>query len=137
MQNAEKKSDPIPFVKKNLLLIIAAIINMVMFSGADIDIAHDILILVYFSIPCCELLNTECLTVELTVELSTGGSGARGFWQGLTLTLHGVSIEFDERGKVLGFEILNASRRFKPVFQNFRNASKLSAMPMPISAVVS
>jgi uncharacterized protein YuzE len=29
----------------------------------------------------------------------------------------GVNIEFDARGKVLGFEILNASKRLKPVFQ--------------------
>jgi len=44
----------------------------------------------------------------------------------------GVSIEFDVRGKVLGFEILNASRRFKPVFQTFRSASKFSTLPIPV-----
>ena len=45
----------------------------------------------------------------------------------------GVSVEFGARGKVLGFEILNASRRLKPVFQPLRNSLKLSAIPVSVA----
>ncbi len=47
----------------------------------------------------------------------------------------GVSIEFDARGKVLGFEILNASRRLKSVFQPLKRTLKPSlVLPIPVAA---
>ena len=58
-------------------------------------------------------------------------SGRENFFEEIA---PGVNIEFDARRKVLGFEILNASRRFKPVFQTLRNHSRLSAVPVPVMA---
>ncbi|MBI2100073.1 MAG: DUF2283 domain-containing protein [Candidatus Vogelbacteria bacterium] len=37
----------------------------------------------------------------------------------------GVSVESNAKGKVLGFEILNASRRLKPVFSSWQRQSVL------------